>query len=294
MEVARGVCLAIEAGSDARGQCLDALHAGLARHIKIGEVELPEQADLLVDDAIWSELLASLAETALDARVLADDCSCAVPNLEGAQGDWFRSLWLLAAVLSDTANGVLEARDAASPTARLEELLLSEARVQLSAPIERILEAAYVPAVIGGRKRAEADASDPYLKALAPFDAYPAAARLHATVLDARGRRELSAELYDRIARADPYDERWLGDWIGYVEYRESIDWGGVSYAETADWLATLVPRTRATALAIAHMTQDRAQDRGVGDAEAASEAEAKAARVAPERSSTRAVGPLG
>ena len=76
-------------------------------------------------------------------------------------------------------------------------------------------------------------------------------------MLDARGRRELSAELYDRIASADPYDDRWLRDWIGYVDYRESIDWGDVSYADTADWLATLVPRTRTTALAIAHMTQD-------------------------------------
>ncbi len=274
MEAARGICLALRSGSPAAADCWEGLGRALAVYLEVpagvdpapgagnpgaaagpgAPAASPAPADpgSLADEAVWRPRVEAMAARVLDARI-AEAHHEDLPDGEGLDGLWFRPLWLLAATLADAASTALEAREQGSLVAAVPQLVVADRRVQVSLAIERVLDAAYAGSKIA-RRRAQADDAAPYQRALAPFNHYPTVSTLHARTEDIPGRRELSAALYDRLMRTDPYDERWLWRWNDYAEFRDRIGWGEANYAADAGRIAALVPRSRAHLLLLAKM----------------------------------------
>lgn len=250
-DLLRSACLdRAEQGHDPSA-CWSALEQGVRAY---RAPEAPSvAAAVLADDEQWDTVLGEIVANLFDAETL-ERHRDALPDVPGMATPGFLNLWLLASELNDTANRVLGTADAATALASPLELVGSDARRRLTVAIDRVLAAAYEPAVRGARRRGQFDEGLPYMKALRPFSAYyPRAMQQRAWIGDARGWNGASYRLYDQLAAADPFDPGWLRAWYDYVHHwrdASHTERDGYGETESADLdrarerVARLVPRT--------------------------------------------------
>jgi tetratricopeptide (TPR) repeat protein len=235
-DVARELCLPLAAGAPAARDCWKSVRDGIATYVT-GD-ELPGDAAALADDTTWRHVLSVAMAKFFDPEI-AERNAARLPDVAGLEWPPFRPLWLLAATLSDTANGALRARERSELRALPGELAMADARAQLSGAIDQVLSSAYGGAQVG-YFRGQPKETTPYLKALRPFIGYPIGASRFAKLTDSVKWSPKSGALFRRFAGSHPYESVFVNGWIHHSRY----DHGYTPTAEIADWLGTLVPRT--------------------------------------------------
>ena len=240
-ELLRGECARLEAPR--REECAAALARPLAAD---------GAAERILDEAAFQEAAERWVTAHLKGRPEGSRV-VELPTVTIFQEDRpFAAEWLAAAEVVDTANAVLGIVEPASGSAADPVgLLISPVRTRLAQHMERLIESAYEPVQIT-MKRGDVKTSKRYLQQLLPFQAFPAGRYWNARMREKDNFLENAAAVFTELAKRDPYNERWVGGWLYYVDYKEQIGWDDSSIVDEARWLETLVPRTRATTANIA------------------------------------------
>ncbi len=251
LEVLRGACARLEPAE--RRPC----QAPIARMVAARVPGFDETA--VDDDAAWDEALsawlANEPEAPAASLVPVPDDPLFVEN------PTFAGQWIATGELVQAANRSLAARDASTrglPPAPA--LLVSQTRTRLRGALDAMLYAAYWHAELLA-KRGQHPEAQRYLDALQPFSAFATARFLHAYVREKNDFKEAAALAYTQLAKQDPYDDRWLGRWLDYVDYKETIGWDDSSTAAEAAWLETLVPRNALVTAKIVATWRDAERD---------------------------------
>ncbi len=251
LEVLRGACRQLDAAD--RHPC----QAPLARMVA-DRVHGFSVADV-DDDVAWDGALDAWRATEPEAPT-----SSFVPVPEDAlfaENPGFAARWIASGALVQAANRSLAARDAATRgLPRAHALVVSPARTRLRKALDPMIYAAYWHAELRALRGHHPEARL-VLDALQPFSSFRTARFLHAFIREKNDFKEAAALAYTELAREDPWDTRWLGRWLDYVDYKERVGWDDSSTAAEAAWLETLVPRNFTIASRIIATWRDAERD---------------------------------
>lgn len=235
VELLRGECLALP--GDRRSDC----EAPLVALFRAAGLSL--DSTTLADAHVWADALDAWLEASSERQSGSDIAP--LPDGKAFQDDpSFIAEWVVPAELIVSANAVTRAvAQTRRGRADVAGLLAAPGRRRLARHLDRMLEALHLPAVIQ-TKRGDNAAAWMYAQWGRRFEGFPAVRYWQAYIGERKNKLEAASAAYEKLARNDPYDPRWTGSWLYYVDYRENISWDDASSAREAEWLETWVPRS--------------------------------------------------